>query len=65
MTLILGNHELYSAQKYEDLGLHVLPFLDCKHIRFLHDKKDNFAGLKGVKGPVSRYPLDRKRRPKS
>ena len=47
MTLILGNHELYSAQKYEDLGLHVLPFLDCKHIRFLHDKKDNYAGLKG------------------
>ena len=47
MTLILGNHELYSAQKYEELGLQVLPFLDSKHIRFLHDNQDNYAGLKG------------------
>ena len=39
MTLILGNHELYSAQKYEDLGLQVLPHLDVKNIRFLHDKE--------------------------
>jgi len=39
MTLILGNHELYSAQKYEDLGLQVLSHLDLKNIRFLHDKE--------------------------
>ena len=39
MTLILGNHELYSAQKYEDLGLQVLHHLDVKNIRFLHDKE--------------------------
>ena len=47
MVLILGNHELYSKQKYEDLGLQVHPFLDSKHIRFLHDKDDTFAGLTG------------------
>ena len=47
MTLILGNHELYSEQKYEDLGLQVHPYLDSKHIRFLHDKDDAFAGPTG------------------
>ncbi len=47
MTLIFGNHELYTEQKYEDLGLQVFPFLDSKHIRFLHDKDDTFAGLTG------------------
>jgi uncharacterized protein len=39
MTLLLGNHELYSAHKYEDLGLQVLSHLDLKNIRFLHDKE--------------------------
>jgi DNA ligase-associated metallophosphoesterase len=39
MTLLLGNHELYSAQKYEDLGLQVLSHLDVNNIRFLHHKE--------------------------
>tara|TARA_Y200000002_G_C22685909_1_gene665994 strand:+ start:962 stop:1717 length:756 start_codon:yes stop_codon:yes gene_type:complete len=48
MTLILGNHELYSAQKYEDLGLQVLSHLDVKNIRFLHDKGASITHDRGT-----------------
>lgn len=40
MTLVLGNHELYSAQKYEGLGLEVVNWIDINGLRLQHEPEN-------------------------
>jgi DNA ligase-associated metallophosphoesterase len=40
MTLVLGNHELYSAQKYEGLGLEVVDWIDINGLRLQHEPEN-------------------------
>ena len=40
MTLVLGNHELYSAQKYEGLGLEVANWIDINGLRLQHEPEN-------------------------
>jgi DNA ligase-associated metallophosphoesterase len=40
MTLVLGNHELYSAQKYEELGLEVVDWIDINGLRLQHEPEN-------------------------
>lgn len=43
MTLALGNHELYSPQKYEALGLKVASHVDLNGLRFRHQPEPSGA----------------------
>ena len=54
MTLVLGNHELYSAQKYEGLGLEVVDWIDINGLRLQHEpEKTNNRLFNSSSNPAS------------